>query len=186
MAEEETEKQKVVGQVFEKEAMASGSVSEALRIIREKGMKEVKLAGRQGDAKHADQPSDKVTHWADNEFDKKFTGQRGEKKEIEIQRLDEFGRPMTTKEAWRHLNHAFHGKAPGVKQQVKRKKQYLEEMKVKKTNAGEHAVQQMEKLHNVQAKGGNVSIVLSGSNSVAAHAIQAEAHQYKKEQKHGK
>jgi U4/U6.U5 tri-snRNP-associated protein 1 len=29
------------------------------------------------------------------------------------QRLDEFGRPMTTKEAWRHLNHNFHGKRPG-------------------------------------------------------------------------
>lgn len=47
-------------------------------------------------------------------------------------RLDEFGRPMTTKEAWRQLNHAFHGKAPGAKAQERRKKQYLEELKVVK------------------------------------------------------
>jgi hypothetical protein len=52
---------------------------------------------------------------------------------------------MTTKEAWRKLNHNFHGKKPGAKKVEKRRKQFEEEMRLKKINAGEQSVEQMQK-----------------------------------------
>lgn len=52
-----------------------------------------------------------------------------EKKEIRIERRDEFGRIMTPKEAFRVFSHKFHGKGPGKKKQEKRMKQYHEELK---------------------------------------------------------
>lgn len=33
---------------------------------------------------------------------------------VSLQYLDEYGRPMTQKEAWRKFNHKFHGKGPGI------------------------------------------------------------------------
>lgn len=75
--------------VFAKEALASGSISEALRIMREKGLKGSKqdsVAGRQKDAsKGGGYDEDAQEHWADKEFAKKFAGKEGTKKEIVIQ-----------------------------------------------------------------------------------------------------
>ena len=51
-----------------------------------------------------------------------------------LTRLDEFGRVMTPKEAFRELCHKFHGIAPGKKQKQKRIKKYLEEQEELKTS----------------------------------------------------
>ena len=75
--------------VFGREALASGSISEALKIMREKGLKGSKqneLAGRQKDAsKGGGYDEDAKEHWADKEFEKKFSGKDGTRKEITIQ-----------------------------------------------------------------------------------------------------
>ncbi|KAF3956702.1 hypothetical protein CMV_018198 [Castanea mollissima] len=50
------------------------------------------------------------------------------RKEIRIERTDEFGRIMTLKEAFRLISHKFHGNGLGKMKQEKRMKQYLEEL----------------------------------------------------------
>ena len=51
--------------------------------------------------------------------------------EIRIERRDEYGRIMTPKEAFRVLSHKLHGKGPGKRAQVKRKKLHEEESRSK-------------------------------------------------------
>eukprot|EP00960_Hanusia_phi_P059651 764242-Hanusia_phi.AAC.2 len=159
------------GGALDNEALASRSVSDALKIMREKGLKKEQLAGRTRD----ERPDESTPHWADKvhgEQLKHMGVKEKEKKEIVITRLDEFGRPMTIKEAWRQLNHNFHGKKPGAKKTEKRKRQFEEEMKMKKMNSGEASVEQMKKVHNLQAKTGQAHMVVLGgaSSSVLSSA----------------
>jgi len=49
---------------------------------------------------------------------------------IRLDYLDEQGRVMTPKEAFRHLSHKFHGKAPSKGKQAKKEKRYAMETKI--------------------------------------------------------
>merc|ERR1719199_1973489 len=114
--------------------MASGSMADALKLMRQKNYKKetVTVAGRTRDERDVNEG---VPHWADKINDQQMRSLGAQKKDIVISRLDEFGREMTTKEAWRHLNHNFHGKKPGARKVEKRKRQFEEEMRLKKLNA---------------------------------------------------
>ena len=83
---------------------------------------------------------------------------------------------MTTKEAWRHLNHNFHGKKPGARKVEKRKRQFEEEVRLKKMNVGDQAVDQMKKVHSLQEKAGTSHVVLSAGGGI----IQNTAHLLRK------
>ncbi|XP_027773038.1 SART-1 family protein DOT2-like [Solanum pennellii] len=96
-------------------------LSEALRLLREIGtLKEadMELAGRNTDKK-----KNKLIgiHGGDVE---------GEE-EIQINRIDEFGRNLTPKESFRLFSHQFHGKGPGKEKQEKRIRQHQKELKMK-------------------------------------------------------
>lgn len=83
-------------------------------------------------------------------------------REIILDRLDEFGRTMTPKEAFRKLSHKFHGKGPGKMKQEKKMKQYEEEMKLKQMSSGDTPLLSMEKMREAQAKMHTPYIVISG------------------------
>ncbi|CAN6465454.1 unnamed protein product [Victoria cruziana] len=105
--------------------------------------------------------------WGGRTMDKKkskLTGIRDSDgpKEISLDRLDEFGRIMTPKEAFRKLSHKFHGKCPGKMKQEKRMKQYEEELKLKQMKASDTPLLSMEKMRETQAKLNAPYIVLSG------------------------
>lgn len=99
-------------------------LSEALRFLRERGtLKEgdIELAGRNTDKKKS-----------------KLVGVRGGdeegRKDIHIDRTDEFRRNLTPKESFRLFSHQFHGKGPGKKKQEKRIRQHQEELKMKNSS----------------------------------------------------
>ncbi|XP_023642720.1 SART-1 family protein DOT2 [Capsella rubella] len=50
-------------------------------------------------------------------------------KDIQIQRVDKWGRTLNQKEAYRALCHGFHGKQPGKRKQEKRKKKLEDKSK---------------------------------------------------------
>jgi U4/U6.U5 tri-snRNP-associated protein 1 len=54
---------------------------------------------------------------------------------IRLDHVDEYGRKLTPKEAFRQMSHKFHGKKPGKNKQEKRIKQIKEEMKRKGMSA---------------------------------------------------
>ncbi|CAA6657942.1 unnamed protein product [Spirodela intermedia] len=73
-------------------------------------------------------------------------------KEIRIERLDEFGRIMTPKEAFRMLSHKFHGKGP----------QYQEDLKLKQMKASDTPSMSVERMREAQARLKTPYLVLSG------------------------
>ncbi|KAL9673174.1 hypothetical protein QQ045_029428 [Rhodiola kirilowii] len=105
--------------------------------------------------------------WGGRNIDKKKSKLVGisdtnEAKEIHIERVDEFGRIMTPKEAFRQLSHAFHGKEPGKMKKEKRIKQAQEELKMKKMKNSDTPSLSVERMREAQARLQTPYLVLSG------------------------
>ncbi|BBN19255.1 U4/U6.U5 tri-snRNP-associated protein 1 [Marchantia polymorpha subsp. ruderalis] len=125
----------------------------ALSLLKERGtLKEtVDWGGRNMDKKRS-----KLVGIVDESNNQ--VGQR----DILLDRVDEFGRTMTPKEAFRKLSHKFHGKGPGKMKQEKRMKQWQEELRLKQMNSGDTPLMSMEKMREAQAKMHTPYIVISG------------------------
>mmetsp|Transcript_7808 Transcript_7808/g.11090 ORF Transcript_7808/g.11090 Transcript_7808/m.11090 type:complete len:430 (+) Transcript_7808:57-1346(+) len=79
---------------------------------------------------------------------------------LNLEYPDEYGRPMTAKEAFRKLSHSFHGKAPGKSKQEKKMKKYLEEIKSKKIGNVDDPTHTISKLKQQQKASGKAFLVL--------------------------
>ncbi|ESQ48507.1 hypothetical protein EUTSA_v10022422mg [Eutrema salsugineum] len=79
---------------------------------------------------------------ANNHEDDRF---RDAFKDIRIDRVDEHGRILSTKEAYRALCHQFHGKKPGARKQEKRKRKH--EDNPKHIEFAYRAVQRLRQIH---------------------------------------
>ncbi|CAM6127350.1 unnamed protein product [Calypogeia fissa] len=125
----------------------------ALSLLKERGtLKEtVDWGGRNMDKKRS-----KLVGIVDESNNQ--VGQR----DILLDRVDEFGRTMTPKEAFRKLSHKFHGKGPGKMKQEKKMKQYQEELRLKQMNSGDTPLMSMEKMREAQARMHTPYIVISG------------------------
>lgn len=106
--------------------------------------------------------------WGGRNMDKKksklvgISGNDG-KKEIRIERTDEYGRILTPKEAFRLISHKFHGKGPGKMKQEKRMRQYQEELKVKQMKNSDTPSLSVERMREAQAQLKTPYLVLSGN-----------------------
>ncbi|KAM1471708.1 hypothetical protein ACFX14_042167 [Malus domestica] len=79
-----------------------------------------------------------------------------------VRMTDELGRPMTQKEAYNRLSHAFHRKGPGKRKQEKRRKQFEKEQKLKQMSSSDTPLQSMETVREAQAQLRKPYLVLSG------------------------
>ncbi|GFY88925.1 hypothetical protein Acr_06g0008650 [Actinidia rufa] len=88
------------------------------------------------------------------------------KKEIRIERRDEYGRIMILKEAFRALSHKLHGKGPGKRAQEKRKKLHEEESRSKQSqfNTDKPSLF-MGRMLELQAQSNKPYIILHSGNS---------------------
>ncbi|KAF8649652.1 hypothetical protein HU200_064192 [Digitaria exilis] len=106
------------------------------------------------------------TDWGGRTTDKKkskLVGVEDGPKDIRIERMDEFGRVMTPKEAFRDLSHKFHGKGPGKMKQEKRQKKYQDEMKTKRMKSSDTPLMAAEKMREAQARNQTPYLILSGN-----------------------
>ncbi|KQK02064.1 SART-1 family protein DOT2 [Brachypodium distachyon] len=106
------------------------------------------------------------TNWGGRTTDKKkskLIGIEDGPKEIRIERMDEFGRVMTPKEAFRDLSHKFHGKGPGKMKLEKRQKKYQDDLKTKQMKSSDTPLMSAEKMREAQARGQTPYLVLSGN-----------------------
>ncbi|CAN6269314.1 unnamed protein product, partial [Urochloa humidicola] len=106
------------------------------------------------------------TDWGGRTTDKKkskLVGVEDGSKDIRIERMDEFGRVMTPKEAFRDLSHKFHGKGPGKMKQEKRQKKYQDEMKTKRMKSSDTPLMAAEKMREAQARNQTPYLILSGN-----------------------
>ncbi|KAL5205108.1 hypothetical protein ABZP36_009979 [Zizania latifolia] len=106
------------------------------------------------------------TDWGGRTTDKKkskLAGIEDGPKDIRIERMDEFGRVMTPKEAFRDLSHKFHGKAPGKMKQERRQKKYQDELRTKRMISSDTPLMSAEKMREAQALSKTPYLVLSGN-----------------------
>jgi U4/U6.U5 tri-snRNP-associated protein 1 len=132
-------------------------VGSALELIRRRG-----LLQKSTQRKHAGRANDhKGVHFADAADDG-----------VRIEHLDEFGRPMTEKEAFRHLSYAFHNQAPGLKKRAKRLKEREREIKMKRLvrGDGEDALNKIQKA--VQSAGKAYVVLDAKGRSIASTVAQ--------------
>jgi len=69
---------------------------------------------------------------------------------VRLEYLDEYGRPMTAKEAFRRQCHNFHGKGPSKRVLEKRMRRFEEERRVAKAHSRDTPLQMMSTLQHVQ------------------------------------
>jgi len=90
---------------------------------------------------------------------------------IRLEYLDEHGRPMTIKEAFRAQSYKFHGKKPGKNNQEKRQKRLEMDKKKLAASAIDTPLGAVHALQEAQQKTGSAYVVLqTGSMSLAARA----------------
>ncbi|AEE75557.1 unnamed protein product [Arabidopsis thaliana] len=121
---------RVRGDGIMREADVGTGLSGALNRLREQGTfkEEGKVVGV------------KDNNHEDDRFKDRF-------KDIQIQRVNKWGRIMTEKEAYRSLCHGFHGKGPGKKKQEKQRKKH--EDKSKQMESSERSVERIREIHAI-------------------------------------
>ncbi|PAN40129.1 hypothetical protein PAHAL_7G293900 [Panicum hallii] len=152
--EEEVKPDEVIHEVAVGKGLAS-----ALKILKERGS------------------LNEGTDWGGRTTDKKkskLVGVEDGPKDIRIERMDEFGRVMTPKEAFRDLSHKFHGKGPGKMKQEKRQKKYQDEMKTKRMKSSDTPLMAAEKMREAQARNQTPYLILSG-NAKTSQASDASS-----------
>jgi len=145
------------------EPLVSGSLAATLQFLKQKGTSQPfeAFAGRANDKKvaSADDPAPN----------------------IRLEYLDEFGRPMTVKEAFRQQSYKFHGKKPGKNNQEKRMKQVEMEKRRIAQSTTDTPLHTVEAMIKAQQSAGTAHIVLqAGSMAIQARAeasagVKAEA-----------
>lgn len=86
------------------------------------------------------------------------------KPDVDIKYHDEFGRVLTTKEAWKALSHKFHGKGSGRMKTEKRLKKIAEEKKREAMGSGDTPLSMNAAFQIRQERAGQAHMVLSVGN----------------------
>ncbi|KAE8077045.1 hypothetical protein FH972_015650 [Carpinus fangiana] len=155
------DKEEIVPDDTINEVAVGKGLSGALQLLKERGtLKEsIDWGGRNMDKKKS-----KLVGIVDDDEPKETRSSSlvDYRKEIRIDRRDEFGRIMTPKEAFRMISHKFHGKGPGKMKQEKRMKQYQEELKLKQMKNSDTPSLSVERMREAQMQLKTPYLVLSG------------------------
>ncbi|CAG8500422.1 9989_t:CDS:2 [Paraglomus occultum] len=89
---------------------------------------------------------------------------RDYKPDVNLEYVDEFGNPLTPKEAFRQLSHKFHGKSSGKAKTEKRLKKLEEERKLKAMSSIDTPLNTATALQERQKASGSAHVVLSVGN----------------------
>lgn len=85
------------------------------------------------------------------------------KPNIKLEYVDDDGRPLCPKEAFRYLSHKFHGKGPGKNKQEKRIKKAVQEGLMKKMSSTDTPLNTLQMLQDKQKETHSPYVVLSGA-----------------------
>lgn len=151
--------------VLEDEPLAGQGMAAALRLLQKRGYHEDfdsgLMAGRAKDKRE-------------------FTA---EESRVRLQYVDEQGRPLTKKEAFRRLCYSFHGKGPGKNKLEKRLKKREEELKRMKAVTNEHVLKTAQAMEEAMARAKTPHIVLGLNANAPAPLPLAKKQKTAPEQK---
>lgn len=87
------------------------------------------------------------------------------KPDVKLEYVDDEGRKLNAKEAFRYLSHKFHGKGSGKNKTEKRMKKWNEELLMKHMSSSDTPLQTLERQREKQKQLGAAYLVLSGSKT---------------------
>ncbi|KAK7074644.1 U4/U6.U5 tri-snRNP-associated protein 1, partial [Halocaridina rubra] len=87
------------------------------------------------------------------------------KPDVKLEYVDDEGRKLNAKEAFRYLSHKFHGKGSGKNKTEKRMKKWNEELLMKHMSSSDTPLQTLERQREKQKQLGAPYLVLSGSKT---------------------
>ncbi|KAJ8900951.1 hypothetical protein NDN08_000248 [Rhodosorus marinus] len=114
--------------------------------------------------------TDQVGRAKDERLAKELIENAGPRKDVQVklEYIDEFGREMTQREAFRRLCYVFHGKGPSRRKQEKLLRQYVEEQKNKKKGTGpDTPLESVKALKKETQSSGQAHVVLSGASAIS-------------------
>ncbi|GBP62117.1 hypothetical protein EVAR_46086_1 [Eumeta japonica] len=88
---------------------------------------------------------------------------------VKLEYVDDDGRPLSHKEAFRYLSHKFHGKGPGKNKQEKRLKKAMQEGLMKKMSSTDTPLGTLAMLQEKQRETHSPYVVLSGARRDQHH-----------------
>ncbi|XP_066987949.1 U4/U6.U5 tri-snRNP-associated protein 1 [Macrobrachium rosenbergii] len=94
-----------------------------------------------------------------------FKEKDGYKPDVKLEYVDDEGRKLNAKEAFRYLSHKFHGKGSGKNKTEKRMKKYNEELLMKHMSSSDTPLQTLERQREKQKQLGAAYLILSGSKT---------------------
>lgn len=178
---------------IEREPLANRGLAGAIKVAMAKGYIEQNTArGVQIDSKHKDRISahtysiedknrvDHLDKYAADKYrrDARRDGKGGSgmdfpelndyKPNIQIEYVDEIGRPKTEKEAFRDLSHRFHGKGSGKMKQEKRQKRLKEESALQQMSSTDTPLNTVQMLRRKQQETSSPYISLTGGAMLSA------------------
>ncbi|KAJ1619460.1 SART-1 family-domain-containing protein [Pavlovales sp. CCMP2436] len=158
--EEEEEEERDTSFLVERH-LASGGIAAALELARSRGLigaatGGVEAVGRANDLKGSGM------HLRE--------GDEGDER-VSLKYLDEYGRPMTAKEAFRRQCYNFHGKGPGKRKLEKRMKKYEEEKRMLKAANTDTPLAMMTTLGRVQQLTNEPYLRLTGNHTLNVETI---------------
>ncbi len=165
--EGEVEAEPVAG-VLEEEPDVGQGLAAALQFLRKNGA----TAEPESVVARAQDGSVSKKHKAYLEDEEDVAAPKGMK--LDLQKYDEFGRPVSRKEAFRQLSQGFHGNAPGAAKQEKRLKQLIREKKVKQKTSTEATFKVLDLVEKRQKETGTAGIKL-GIDSAELEEMQEQA-----------
>lgn len=179
--------------VLDDEPVVSSGVGAALELAKKKGYiedEEKKLAGaRRSKAKEELEVQnysieDKRYDDLDEKYSRKrdrysggggmiqdFKEKDGYKPDVKLEYVDDSGRMLNRKEAFRQLSHRFHGKGSGKKKTEKRSKKQQEEQLMKQMSSTDTPLGTLNMLQEKQRSEKSPYIVLSGSKGFSSNSI---------------
>ncbi|XP_046564938.1 U4/U6.U5 tri-snRNP-associated protein 1-like [Haliotis rubra] len=98
-----------------------------------------------------------------------FRDKDGYKPDVKLEYVDESGRCLNPKEAFRQLSHRFHGKGSGKKKQEKRMKKLEEEQLMKMMSSTDTPLNTLSLLQEKQKAEKSPFVVLSGNKGFTAN-----------------
>ena len=98
-----------------------------------------------------------------------FSEKKGYKPSVNLEYIDDSGRSMSSKEAFRYLSHKFHGKGSGKLKTEKRHRKVMEEKLMEKMSSTDTPLNTLTKLQHKTKEMATPYIVLSGSKKELDH-----------------
>ncbi|KAK3854519.1 hypothetical protein Pcinc_039010 [Petrolisthes cinctipes] len=92
--------------------------------------------------------------------------------DVKLEYVDDEGRKLNAKEAFRYLSHKFHGKGSGKNKTEKRMKKWNEELLMKHMSSSDTPLQTLERQREKQKQLGAAYLVLSGSKTQEAMDVK--------------